>query len=123
MNDKKFSFLERIKSFKYAFKGLSFFFSKEHNARIHLFGVFFAIGFSIWLKISALEWISICGVIALVLVAEVFNTSIEKLSDVVSPGINPKIKIVKDLAAGAVLIAAIFAVIVGLIIFYPKLFP
>ncbi|WP_316737569.1 diacylglycerol kinase family protein [Pedobacter aquatilis] len=123
MSNKKFSLKDRVKSFGYAFKGLSFFFSNEHNARIHIFGTFIAIGFSVWMGISSLEWIAILGVITLVFVAEVFNTAVEKLADVVSPEVNPKIKIVKDLAAGAVLLTAIFAVIVGLIIFCPKLFP
>ncbi|MDN3588705.1 diacylglycerol kinase family protein [Pedobacter aquatilis] len=123
MSNKKFSLKDRIKSFGYAFNGLKLFFYTEHNARIHLLAAILALAISFWLKISSLEWVAIIGIIILVFIAEIFNSSIEKLADVVSPEINPKIKIVKDLAAGAVLIAAIFAVIVGLIIFYPKLFP
>ncbi|WP_421943434.1 diacylglycerol kinase family protein [Pedobacter sp.] len=123
MSDKKFSLKDRIKSFGYAFNGLKLFFYTEHNARIHLLAAILALGFSFWLKISPSEWIAIIGVIFLVFIAEIFNSSIEKLADVVSPEINPKIKIVKDLAAGAVLLTALFAVIVGVIIFYPRLFP
>lgn len=123
MNDKKFSSKDRVKSFGYAFNGLKLFFYKEHNARIHALAAIFATSISFWLKISPIEWVAIIGVITLVFIAEIFNSSIEKLADVVSPEINPKIKTVKDLAAGAVLLTAIFAVIVAIIIFYPKLFP
>ncbi|WP_231459833.1 diacylglycerol kinase family protein [Pedobacter sp. Leaf132] len=122
MNDKKFSIKDRVKSFGYAFNGLALFFAKENNARIHAIGAIFAILLSVWLKISAIEWIAVLIVIALVFVAEIINTAIEKLADVVSTEINPKIKVVKDLAAGAVLVAAIVAIIIGAIIFLPKLF-
>lgn len=119
--NKKFLIKDRIKSFKYAFSGLKLFFIKEHNARIHLGAATFTICLALYLRISSYEWISILSVIALVFIAEIFNTSIEKLADVVSANYHPKIKIVKDLAAAAVLIAAFLAVIIGGIIFIPKL--
>ncbi len=121
MNNEKFSIIDRIKSFKYAFQGLKLFFVNDHNGRIHLFAAVIAIGLSFYLKLSALEWISILGVISAVIVAEILNAAIEKLADVVSPGFHPKIKIVKDLAAAAVLVAACLALGVGGIIFIPKL--
>ncbi|SDC27450.1 diacylglycerol kinase family protein [Pedobacter soli] len=122
MDNRKFSIVDRIKSFKYAFHGLNLFFINDHNGRVHLFAAIIAIGLSFYLKLSALEWIAILGVISAVIVAEILNAAIEKLADVVSPAIHPKIKIVKDLAAAAVLVAAFLAVAVGAIIFIPKLF-
>jgi len=122
MDNQKFSLIDRIKSFKYAFQGLKLFFINDHNGRVHLFAAIIAIGLSFYLKLSALEWIAILGVISAVIVAEILNSAIEKLADVVSPDFHPKIKVVKDLAAAAVLVAAFLAVAVGAIIFIPKLF-
>jgi diacylglycerol kinase (ATP) len=122
MNNEKFSIIDRIKSFKYAFNGLKLFFIYDHNGRIHLFAGMVAIGLSFYLKISGLEWIAILSVISAVFVAEILNSALEKLADVVSPDYHPKIKVVKDLAAAAVLVAAFLAVAVGFIVFIPKLF-
>ncbi len=119
---KKFSVSARLISFKYAFNGLKLFFRNDHNGRVHLSAALIAILFSWLLHISSLEWIAILMVIAAVMVTEIINAAIEKLADVVSPGYHPKIKIVKDLAAGAVLMTAILALVVGSIIFVPKLF-
>ena len=74
------------------------------------------------MNLSAEEWIVIAFAIGLVLAAEAINSSIEALADLVSPEYNEAIKRTKDLAAGAVLILAITAAIVGLIVFIPKLF-
>lgn len=122
MDEKKFSITDRVKSFKYAFNGLRLLVVGEHNARIHFFAAVIAIGLSTYLKISLLEWVSVLCVIAGVFMAELFNSAIEKLADVVSPEVNPKIKVIKDLAAAAVLIAAILALAVAGIIFIPKIF-
>lgn len=122
MNKGKFSIIDRIKSFKYAFNGLKLFFIHDHNGRVHLFAAIVAIGMSFYLEISGLEWIAILSVISAVFVAEILNSAIEKLADVVSPDYYPKIKVVKDLAAAAVLVAAFLAVAVGAIVFIPKLF-
>ena len=118
----KFSIIDRIKSFKYAFQGLKLFFIHDHNGRVHLFAAIIAIGLSFYLQLSPMEWIAILGVISAVIVAEMLNSAIEKLADVVSPAFHPKIKVVKDLAAAAVLVTAFLAVAVGAIIFIPKLF-
>jgi diacylglycerol kinase (ATP) len=122
MNNEKFSIINRFKSFKYAFQGLKLFFTLEHNGRVHLFAAIVAIALSFYLKLSSLEWIAILGVISAVIVTEILNSAIEKLADVVSPDFHPKIKIVKDLSAAAVLVAAFLALAVGTIIFIPKLF-
>lgn len=120
--NQKFSISTRLKSFNYAFNGLKLFFIIEHNGRIHLFAAVLAIALSAYLQISAFEWIAIMSVISIVFVAEILNSSIEKLADFISPEVHPKIKIVKDLAAAAVLIAAFLALVIGGIIFLPKLF-
>lgn len=122
MNNQKFSIIDRIKSFKYAFNGLRLFIIHDHNGRVHLFAAIIAIGLSFYLKISHFEWIAILSVISAVFVAEILNSAIEKLADVVSPDYHPKIKVVKDLAAAAVLVATFLAIIVGFIVFVPKLF-
>ena len=119
--NQKFFFVDRIRSFKYAFSGLKLFFINDHNGRVHLFAAIIVIALSFYLQLSGFEWIAILSVISAVIVAEIINSAIEKLADVVSPEYHPKIKVVKDLAAAAVLVAAFTAVAVGLIIFLPKL--
>lgn len=118
----RFSILDRFKSFKYAFNGLKVFFLNEHNGRVHFLAAVLAISLSIYLKLSGLEWIAVLSVISAVFVAEIFNTAVEKLADVVSAEYHPKIKLVKDFAAAAVLVSAFLALAVGGIIFIPKLF-
>jgi diacylglycerol kinase len=121
MNSKIFSFRKRIKSFYYAFSGLKTVLINEHNFRIHLLAAIFAIIAGTLFNISSMEWISITLIIALVLSLEIINSAIEKLADFVSPEKNIKIKAVKDMAAAAVLVAAIASLIIAAIIFIPKL--
>lgn len=120
-SSKRFSFSERIKSFKYAFEGLKTLFAEEHNARIHLIAAIIAIILGVVLKISPGEWIAVIILICLVFICELINTSLEALADFVSPEKHPQIKKVKDLAAAAVLISALSALITGLLIFIPKI--
>lgn len=117
----KFSIKARIRSFGYAFSGLKRFFLTEHNVWIHSVAAILAVILGFLLKISALEWVGVLFVIGLVLAAEAFNTCIEKIMDKLVPGQDETVKYVKDLAAGAVLIAAIVAAIIGVIIFLPKI--
>jgi diacylglycerol kinase (ATP) len=111
-----------ILSFGYAFKGIYYATKTQLNFRIHLVATFLAVITGLLLKLSADEWkwISLC--IALVLTAELMNTALETLTDMVSPDYHIKAGIVKDMAAAAVLITAIFSVIIALIIFLPKFF-
>ncbi|OAQ39619.1 diacylglycerol kinase [Pedobacter psychrophilus] len=122
MKPQKFSLLERFKSFKYAFDGYHYLFKEEHNSRIHLFFTVLVIILGFVFRINYLEWIVVLFAIALVIITEILNTTIEKLADFVSPEKNIKIKIIKDLAAAAVFTSAIISVVIGLIIFIPKLF-
>lgn len=116
-----FSFSERLKSFKFAFAGLRTLFREEHNARIHVVAAMIAISLGFALKISANEWIFLIGVISLVFICELINTSIEALADFVSPEKHPQIKKVKDLSAAAVFVSALSALIIGVILFLPKI--
>jgi diacylglycerol kinase len=112
--------LKAIRSFRYAGVGIYSLFRYENNARIHLIACIVVIIAGIFFQISSMEWMIIVIQIGLVWAAEAFNTSIEKLADLVSPDYHPVIKVVKDTAAAGVLILAISAVIVGGVIFIPK---
>ncbi|MDB5116097.1 MAG: diacylglycerol kinase [Mucilaginibacter sp.] len=110
-----------IRGFEYAFKGLRYAEETQLNFRVHLVAGLIAIfmGFALHISVSEWEWVIFC--IAFVLMAELFNTAIEFLTDLASPQYNELAGHVKDVSAGAVVIAALFALITGLIIFLPKL--
>lgn len=113
----RFKIKDRLKSFVYAGKGIYAFISKEHNAWIHCTAVVVVTAAGFYFDISKEEWIAIVFCFGLVLAAEAFNTAIEKLVDLVSPEKRPLAGMVKDIAAGAVLICAITAAIIGGIVF------
>ena len=110
-----------MQSVKYAIWGIYLLFSKERNAQIHLGITIIILVLGKWLKITKEEWLWILLMIGMVLTTEAINTALEKLSDVVAPDRSIQIRNLKDVSAGAVLIAAIIALIGGLIIFIPKL--
>lgn len=112
----------QLKTFVFAFRGIAMFFRKEQKAVIHLVAAILAIAMSWYLKISAIEWILIITAIVLVFIAELFNTITESLSDLVQPEYDQRVGAVKDMAAGAVLLAALLALCTGIIIFVPKLY-
>jgi len=114
-----FSFRRRMQSFRPAFKGIGLLFRNEHNAWIHMVVSLAVIGFGIVFSLTAVEWIALILSIGFVFMAEMINSSIEKLADAVEEKTNEKIRIAKDLAAGAVLVAAICAAAIGLIVFVP----
>lgn len=111
----------RVRSFGYAFKGIGLLFSTQANARIHLVALVAIAALGWWIGLVAWEWCMIVLCMGLVLAAEAINSSIEFLTDLASPDIHPLAEKTKDLAAGAVLITAIFAGIVWAIIHIPKL--
>ena len=121
MKNDGFTLRKRLKSFKLAFNGIKLLITREHNAWIHCFAAVCAIIAGFVFGISTTEWIAVIFAIGTVLAAEAVNSSIEAISDLVSPRYNEAIKRTKDLAAGAVLILAIAAATVGLIIFVPKI--
>ena len=105
----------------YAFNGLKEAFIRERNFRIHLIIAFFVILFSLYVNLSPIEWMFIIIAIQIVLIAELLNSLIERVIDYLKPEYHIQAKIIKDIAAGVVLIAAITSVVVGLIIFFPKI--
>ena len=119
--NKPFSIKDRLNSFTFAFKGLWQLLRHEHNSRIHLLAVLIVTIAGFYYRISQQEWIAITIVCGLVILCELFNTAIERLSDKVEPEWDKVIGEVKDYASAAVLIASIISVIVGCIIFIPKL--
>jgi diacylglycerol kinase (ATP) len=110
-----------IRSFGFAFKGVAYATASQLNFRIHLVFTTLALLMGYLLHISLSEWLWVALCITLVLVTEIFNTMIETLTDLVSPGYNEKAGRIKDMSAGAVVIAAVFALFTGLVIFLPKL--
>ena len=110
-----------INSFKYAFTGIKTSFKTEQNMKIHILIMILVILAGIILKIDALDWIILIIMISLVISAELFNTTIETVVDMITKEKNEKAKIAKDVAAGAVLVLAIGSAIIGLIIFIPKI--
>ena len=121
MKQNKFSISKRLKSFQYAFNGLKILFREEHNSIIHLIAAVTAIIFAIIFDLNTYEWIAIILSIGLVITTEIINTVIENIADFISPDKNEKIKIIKDLSAAAVLISAGTALLIGLIVFIPKI--
>lgn len=118
---KTFSPQARANSFRYAFKGLKLFFTTQHNSWIHLVAALSVIAAGFFFGITRMEWLFVILAIALVLIIEILNTAIEFLVDLVSPEYNELAGKIKDLAAGAVLFAAIMAAVIGVLVFGPYL--
>jgi diacylglycerol kinase (ATP) len=121
MQAQKFSINRQLKSFRHAIAGIKELIVSEHNARIHLTATIALIVMCIMLKVSRHEGLMITVAAGFVWIAEIFNTCIEKTMDFISTEKRDEIKSIKDLAAGAVLIASVTAFIIGLIIFIPKI--
>jgi diacylglycerol kinase len=117
----RFSVVDRLRSFRFAFSGLKQFFQTQHNAIIHAVATLVVIIAGFLVKLSSTEWTLIAIAITMVWAAELFNTAIEALCDMVMPEKHPQIKFIKDVAAAAVLMSAIGAVVIGLVIFIPKI--
>ena len=113
--------MKLLKSFGFAINGLIICVTTEANFKIHFLLAAIAIFFGIGLHISGTEWLAVVFSIAFVTAMEMINTAIEKLCDVVHKDIHLGIKKVKDIAAGAVMLAAACSLIVAAIIFLPKI--
>lgn len=109
-------------SFKYAFEGIGEALKTEQNLKIHFFIMIVVITAGLVFKINAMEWIACIILFGLVISLELINTAVETTVDIAMPEKNEKAKLAKDVAAGAVLMSAIMAIVVGLIIFLPKIF-
>ena len=111
----------RLRSFRYAFAGMRLLFGEERNARIHATITVLVVVAGIVLRVSPMEWGVLVICIGMVLAAEAFNSAIERIADYLTTERDERIRDIKDLAAGAVLLCAIAAAIVGLIVFVPHI--
>jgi diacylglycerol kinase (ATP) len=118
----EFSLIKRAKSFTHAWRGIVVFIKTTHNAWIHLLILALAIMLGIYFKITLVEWMMLVFAGGFVLTAEAVNTAIEIDIDLTSPEIHPYARDTKDVAAGAVLISAVTALIMGIAIFGHYLF-
>jgi undecaprenol kinase/diacylglycerol kinase (ATP) len=112
------TFLQNI---GFATEGIKYFFKSERNGRIQAVIAFGVLAAGFYFGLSPLEWCLILGCISLVIALEMINTSFERVCAMLSLEFHPIVKIIKDVAAGAVLWSAIFCVIIGAIIFIPHL--
>lgn len=119
MNPKQ-EYKKLVNSFKYAIEGFISSFKTERNMKIHVLAMIIVVILGMYLNLSLIEWCFIAISVALVIGAELFNTAIETIVDMISPQKNPKAKLAKDISAAAVLAFAIGSAIIGLIIFVPK---
>ena len=116
-----FSIRSRLRSFRFALRGLRAMLRSQHNAWIHALASVGVVAAGLLLGIGAGEWIAITLAVVAVWTAEALNTALEALCDVASAEFHPRVELAKDVAAGAVLIAAVGAVVVGVLVFVPRL--
>jgi diacylglycerol kinase (ATP) len=121
MKQQSFSASSRARSIRFAWTGIRQFFQQEPNARVHLISTIMVCIVAWFLQVTRPELIALLIVTGLVWITEMFNTAIEAVMDFITIERNSKIAFIKDLAAGAVLLAAILAAITGAIIFIPKI--
>jgi diacylglycerol kinase (ATP) len=111
--------MSRLDSFRWAWRGVAQALRRERNLQIQAALAVLSAGLGLWTGLSAAEWALLALAAALVLSAELMNTALEELADALHPKRHPKLGRAKDIAAGAVLVAALFAALVGLCIFWP----
>ena len=111
------------KSFKYAFQGLVKTFREEQNLKLQTGIALLAVILAIFFRISRLEWCFLVFTIGLVILMEIANSAVERITDVLKPRINSYVKEIKDIMAAAVMLSSIVAIIIGLIIFFPYIRP
>ncbi|MEO6818509.1 MAG: diacylglycerol kinase family protein [Ginsengibacter sp.] len=110
-----------LRSLSFAFNGIKNSLLTEKNFRIQFFISLLVIAGGLYFRISHSEWVEILLCISLVLSLEMINSSIERIGNFISPHQHEAIKKIKDIAAGAVLVSTIFSIIIGFIIFFPKI--
>lgn len=116
----KFSLKKILRSFRYSLQGIQIS-NQEHNFRAMLMSVFFVILLGFVMKISYFEWLILILIMSIVLSLEALNTALEKMLDYLEPNLSDKIRIIKDLIAGSVAIVIFSSIIIGLLIFLPKI--
>ena len=122
MNKKESFLLNRFKSIGFAFKGAIILVTTEASIKIQLCIGFIMTIIGFYYNLSATEWIIQCLTIGLVITIEGVNTVIEEIADFIHPEHHTKIGLIKDISAGTVFIVAITAIIVGSVIYFPKIF-
>ena len=122
MKKKKSFFINRLKSVGFASKGAYFLLKTEASIQVQ-FGIFIMLTvFGFYFNISTAEWLFQFLAIGMVMSIEGINTAVEEIADFIHPEKHKKIGLIKDIGAGAVFIASVFAIIIGLIIYIPKIF-
>ena len=111
-----------IESFKFAIQGIGYALNTERNMKIHFILAFIVTLLGFWYHITASEWSVLLLTMSMVVTTEMVNTAIEKTIDLVTEEYKVLAKISKDVAAGAVFISSVVAIIIGVIIFYQKIF-
>jgi len=107
------------KSFSNALSGLTYALKNEKNFQNEVIAAFFIVAAIIYFKVTRAESVALILVISGVLLAELLNTVVERVLDILKPRVHPYIKMIKDMMAAAVLLTSILAVVIGIIIFYP----
>jgi len=121
-NFKSLRFGERIRSFKYAFRGIVVLLYSQPNTWIHALATLVSCGAGFYFGITRIEWCFVVLAIFMVWTAEAFNTALEFMGDALSPDYNELIGRAKDVSAAAVLLASIGAAFIGVIVFSPYIF-
>jgi diacylglycerol kinase (ATP) len=114
-------FYSRVAAFGHAFRGWWYVLQTQHNAWVHSIVATVVVALGLWLGLPARDWAVIVLTIAMVFLAEFVNTAIEAVVDLASPQKHPLAKVGKDVGAAAVLVAALAAIVVGLLILGPPL--
>ncbi len=112
----------RKEAFRYAVSGLFASVREESHMQIHLVAATVAVSAGIYLEIGAMDWLAVAGSIALVMICEIFNTAVEKICDLITLSEDARIKYIKDISSGAVLLSCVLALIVAAVVFGPKVF-
>lgn len=119
--DLKFFIIARLRSIRHALSGWKFVLKTQKNAWVHSLAAIMVVILGLWLDLSANDWAVLVLTIAMVFTAEFINTAIEAIVDLASPGKHPLAKVGKDVGAAAVLVAALSAILIGLLILGPPL--
>jgi diacylglycerol kinase (ATP) len=105
-----------------ALNGIIFSLKTERHLRFHFFASIVVILLGMYVRLELAEWLFVIYAMGSVIVAELFNTALERTIDLVQPGFHPMAGIAKDIAAGAVLVTAVQSVIIGILVFGPYLY-
>ncbi len=110
-----------VKSFYFAISGICYAIKTQRNMKIHTLALILVVALGLWLDLSRIEWSIVLLIVGLVIISEMLNTAMEALVDLETQEYHPLAKTAKDVAAGAVLLASIISIIIGVLIFWPKI--